>query len=248
MQNLKKYGVLLSFIFLLSCNSENAPGCFKTAGKNITQQIAAENFDKIHISEGIELVISQGSETSVAIETGENLLNNISVELIDNQLFVKNNNSCNWVRDYNSTTVFITVPNLDNIYSASQFAVRSQGILEFPELNLQSGMFSHTASGSFHLNVKCNILTIEDNKSSYFNISGETIDLNVNFYDGNARFDGENLEAKNVHCFQRSSNDIVVKPSEKVQGTIYSTGNIVLKNLPPTIEVAQLYQGRVILP
>ncbi|NBL63831.1 DUF2807 domain-containing protein [Flavobacterium sp. NST-5] len=248
MQNLKKYAILLSFIILLSCNSENAPGCFKTAGKNITQQIAVENFNKINISEGIELVISQGNEISVAIKTGENLLENISAEVIDNQLFIKNNNSCNWIRNYNSTTVFVTVPNLDNIYSASQFSVRSQGILEFPQLSLQSGMFSHTASGEFQLNVKCNVLTIEDNKSSYFNISGETIDLNVNFYDGNARFDGENLVAKNVNCFQRSSNDIVVNPSDKVQGTIYSTGNIILKNLPPIIQVEELYQGRVILP
>lgn len=243
-----KLFALFIFTIFISCNSEDAPSCVKTAGTTISREIQLENFAKINISEGIELVISKGDQQKIIIQTGENLFENISAEIIDNQLFIKNNNGCNWVRDYNSTTIFVTSPNINSIYSSSQFAVRSQGILEFPSLNLQSGMFSETASGEFHLDVKCNVLTIEDNKSSYFKISGETKDLNVNFYNGNARFDGTSLQAENVHCFQRSSNDIIVRPLQKITGTIYSTGNIVLKNVPPIIEVEELYQGRIIFP
>ncbi|MFC6098245.1 head GIN domain-containing protein [Flavobacterium qiangtangense] len=241
----------ITFFFLItlfSCDSENAPDCFQTSGTKISKEIAVENFDKINISQGIALIIKEGPETKVMIESGENLLNGITAEVVDNQLFLRNSNGCNWVRDYNDTKVYVTTPTLVNVYSSSQFGVKSDGILSFSVLSLQSGMFSDTASGTFELHVNCGVLTIEDNKSSYFKLSGNTIDLGVNFYDGNARFDGSDLVAQNVHCFQRSSNDIIVKPVNKITGTLYSTGNIVLKNVPPIIEVTQLYQGHLVYP
>lgn len=241
----------LAFFFLItlfSCDSENASDCFQTSGTKSSKEITVENFDKINISQGIELIIKEGPETKVIIESGQNLMDGITAEVSEGKLYLRNSNGCNWVRDYNDTKVYVTTPTLVNVYSSSQFGVKSEGILNFPVLSLQSGMFSDTASGTFELQVNCGVLTIEDNKSSYFKISGNTIDLGVNFYDGNARFDGSNLIAQNVHCFQRSSNDIIVHPTSKITGTLYSTGNIVLKNIPPIIEVTQLYQGHLVYP
>ena len=56
------------------------------------------------------------------------------------------------------------------------------------------------------------------------------------------------LAAQNVYFFQRSSNDIMVAPQQSVSGTIYSTGNVVLKNVPASIDVVQLYTGQIIYP
>lgn len=240
--------VILLSMLLFSCDSENANDCLQTSGKIISKEIPVENFNKINISEGIELIIKEGTETKVVVESGQNLLSGITAEVSDGKLFLRNSNGCNFIRDYNNTKVYVTTPALENIYSSSQFAVKSDGILNFPLLNLQSGMFSNTASGTFELEVNCENLTIEDNKSTFFKISGKTTNLSVNFYDGNARFDGSNLIANEVLFFQRSSNDIIVNPISKISGTIYSTGNIVLKNTPPIIEVTQLYQGHLVYP
>ena len=248
MNNLFKTITMLFLLTLFSCDSENAPDCFQKSGTIITKEFAVGNFEKINISQGIELIIKEGPETQVTVESGENLMSGITAEVVDNQLFLRNSNGCNWVRDYNDTKVYVTTPTLVNVYSSSQFGVKSDGILSFSVLTLQSAMFSNTASGTFELQVNCNSLTIEDNESSFFKISGTTGDLGVNFYDGNARFDGSDLIAQNVHCFQRSSNDIIVKPINKITGTLYSTGNIVLKNIPPIIEVTQLYQGHLVYP
>lgn len=242
---------LLTFLFLaafFSCDSENATDCFQTSGKTISKEISVTNFEKINISEGIELIIKEGTETKVIVESGQNLLNGITAEVSNGILFLRNSNGCNVVREYNNTKVYVTTPTLVNVYSSSQFAVKSDGILNFPSLNLQSGMFSDTASGTFELEVNSQNLIIEDNKSTFFKISGKATDLSVNFYDGNARFDGSDLMANEVSFFQRSSNDIIVNPISKISGTIYSTGNIVLKNTPPIIQVIQLYQGQIIYP
>lgn len=244
---IKRIIILFSIVFL-SCDSENANDCFQTSGTPATKEFTVDDFKKINISEGIELFIKQGPEKKVVVKTGENLVNGITAEVVNEELFLRNSNGCNWVRDYNTTKIYVTTPELTTVYSSSQYGVKSDGILSFPSLSLQSGMFSDTASGTFELQVDCINLSIEDNRATYFAVSGTTQNLNVGFYNGDARFEGSNLTAKEVHVFQRSSNDIIVKPTDKISGTIYSTGNVVLKSVPPVIEVTQLYRGRLVYP
>lgn len=246
--NMLKNVLLLFSIVFFSCDSENANDCFQTSGTTITKEFNVDTFKKINISEGIELIIKQGAEKKVVVKTGENLISGVTAEVSNEELFLRNSNGCNWIRDYNTTKVYVTTPELVNVYSSSQFGVKSDGVLNFTSLTLQSGMFGNTASGTFELQVNCVNLTIEDNKSSYFAISGTTDNLNIGFYDGDARFDGSNLTAREASFFHRSSNNIIVNPTDKISGTIYSTGNVVLRNVPSIIEVTQLYQGRLIYP
>lgn len=232
---------------LVMCSSDSAPDCFKSAGATIAYEIVLDDFTGINISEGIEVVIAEGQAVSVAIETGENLRSDIIADVVDNVLYLRNSSSCNWVRDYNNTTVYITTPQLETIYSASQFGVRSQGVLHFPSLKLQSGLYGESASGTFELEVESETLTVDDNQSAYFKISGTVNNLQVNFYSGDARFDGSGLVTQKVNVFHRSSNDIIVNPVQEVRGTLYSTGNLILKNQPPILDVERLYTGTILL-
>lgn len=230
----------------ISCNNDAAPDCFKNKGNTISYEVPVGEFSGINVSEGIEVVVKEGSSAKVVIETGENLRYNISAEVIGSELYLKNSMSCNWVRDYNTTTIYVTTPALTKIYSASQFAVRSQGVLHFPQLTLQSGLFAETASGSFEMQVDCENLTIEDNQSSYYLLSGTASNLTVSLYAGDARFDGSGLSVQKAYVFHRSTNDIILKPQQEVKGTIYSTGNLVLKSQPLLVGVQQLYTGHVV--
>ena len=242
------YYINLLVIILLfnSCSSDSMPDCIQSAGKMVFYEAPAEDFTAIHVSEGIEVIVTQGDIQKVTVETGQNLRKNISLNVKDSQLMLENSSSCNWVRDYNITKVHITTPHLEKIYSASQFAVRSKGVLAFPTLVLQSGMFSETASGAFEMELDCENLTVEDNQAVYCKMSGRIDKLVINFYSGDARFDGRNLTAQKVQFFHRSSNDIILNVQQEVRGTLYSTGNLVLKNQPPIVEVERLYSGRVI--
>lgn len=238
--------MLLLFLGFISCG-EDAPECFREAGTLVSYEIPVEDFTSIHISQGIELVIKQGPERSVIIETGKNIKEYISAHVINGELMLTNSNNCNWVRDYNLTTVYVTTPHLEKIYSASQFAVKSDGVLSFPSLLLQSGIFSETASGTFELEVAMQNLTVEDNQSAYYIINGSVDNLSVNFYAGNSRFEGTGLIAQKVQVFHRSSNNMIVNPQQEITGTLYSTGNLILKNEPQVIDIEELYTGNVII-
>lgn len=239
--------VLLCLLQLLvGCNSDNAPECFKKAGKTISYEIAVPEFNAIHVGPGVEVVIKQGTERKVEIQTGENLKGAVSAKVLNNELLLTNDTGCNWVRGYKTTTIYITAPYLDKIYSASQFSVKSDGVLNYPSLTLQSGLISETASGIFELNIDSQNLTIDDNQSAYYIISGKVENLNINFYAGDSRFEGTDLIAQKIKVFQRSSNDIIANPQLEVTGKIYSTGNLILKNHPPLVDVEQLYTGKII--
>jgi disulfide oxidoreductase YuzD len=68
----------------------------------------------------------------------------------------------------------------------------------------------------------------------------------LNFYFGNGRFYGQNLQSENIKVYHRGSNDMFVYPVQKIEGTIFATGNVILQNVPPLVNVDEVYTGRVI--
>ena len=107
---------------------------------------------------------------------------------------------------------------------------------------------SGAGTGDFILNVNNDYLNIANNNVSRFYLSGQTNTANFNFYFGDGRIEAQNLTAQNIIVYHRGSNDMIVKPIQSITGTMNSTGNIILKNVPPIVDVQELYQGRVIYP
>lgn len=246
---MKFYLYIIISIFILSCNSEEGSDCFKKQGEQITEVIIVENFSKINISKGIELIVKESDQQKVTVTAGKNLIENLSFEVINGELFVKDNSSCDMFRNVSIAKVYVSTPVLEKIYSASQFSIHSDGVLRFPDLTLESGIVSEDSpSSTFDLEVENEKLTINENVSSVFKIKGNTDLLTVNFWGSNGRLEAGNLISKEINVFHRSTNDMIVYPTEKISGTLYSTGNLVLKNVPPTLEVEQLYTGRVVYP
>ena len=241
---MKKLIIVFSLLVLISCDENQL---LESTGAIISKEISVGFFDKVNISEGIELHIIDEITSKVEIIAGKNVIDKVSFSVLDNQLFIDATNGSQSFQSYEPIKIYISVDDLHTIYSSSQFNVFSENELNFNNFHLQSGLFADTASGEFHLDVNCTSLSIEDNGVSFYNISGTTTELTVGFYNGDVRFDGTNLVAQNVHVFQRSSNDIIVNPQQKITGTIYSTGNVVLKNNPPIIDIQVLYLGQLVL-
>ncbi|RXP57889.1 DUF2807 domain-containing protein [Lutibacter sp. HS1-25] len=239
---LKKIIYIITLILIGSCNSENANNCFQTAGKTTQKEVDVPFFDKVVVHEHISLIITQGDTQKVIVETGENLQNDISVEIINNELILKNHNTCNFIREYDLTKIYITVPNLTRIRNASEFNVTSNGVLTYPTLYLMSvGDKSRFLSvGDWYLNIKNQSVSIWGNGIAVFNLEGTTNKLDINFSDGDTRFEGKNFKAQNINVKQVSSNDMVVYPIQSLTGTIHSTGNVISYNQPPTVTLEAL--------
>lgn len=250
MKKMKKIIVITTVILLfISCSKPS--DCIESTGDIITKEFDVTSFNRIDVNKGIKLVITQGTEFKVVVETGENLMGDISVNVVNGSLILKDNTTCNWVREYGHTTVFVTTPVLDylDINSRTERDIVSNGVLTHSILRLISIDLSEGAgTNDFYIQVNNYQTVIENNNVSRFYISGQSDEMLLNFYDGHGRFEGENLIVKNIKVFHRGSNDMIVHPTESITGKMVSTGDIILKNVPPIVDVEELYQGSVIYP
>ena len=247
----KKTSILVIFLAIfLGCDSENAGDCFQKSGEIIQEKLQLNNFSLITVFEGVKLVVKQGVEQQVILETGKNLRNDITVEVLNNRLTIRNENSCNLVRDFGLTTLYVTSPNISEIRSSTGFPIKSDGVLSYPDLTLFSESFgdieAETTDGEFDLTVNNTSVNIVSNGIAFFKINGATQNLNITFAAGDSRLDAENLMADNVNLFHRGSNDMLVNPQQALNGSIVGTGNVISYNTPATVEVEELYKGRLL--
>jgi hypothetical protein len=239
----------LCILLLFTCNSEEANDCFQTSGDIIQKIVDVPNFEQILVNRDIELIIKEALEYKVIIETGENLINDVDVEVIGNRLVLTDNNNCNYVRDYGITKIYVEAPNLTVIRTSSQYEVSSNGVLNYETLTLFSEDFnggSEFTVGDFRLSVNSENLSVVTNNISSFYLEGNVQDLFIGFYSGSGRFQGENLITQNVDVYHRGSNDMVVNPIQSLTGELRGTGDLIAVNEPAVIDVNQSYTGQLI--
>jgi hypothetical protein len=233
----------------MSCDTESGWDCVQTAGATIERTVVVEPFEKILVNRDVELILKEGPDFNVLIQTGENLIGDVEVNVIGNRLELSDNNTCNYVRDYGITKIYVTAPNITEIRNSSQFEVSSDGVLTYPELKLVSEDFTESdafAVGDFRLEVNTNQLQIISNSISSYFITGQTNNLRVSFFSGEGRFEGANLIAQNITIFHRGSNDMTINPQQSLSGEMVGTGDVISVNIPSIVEVEVLYTGNLI--
>ena len=244
---MKKLAYIVTLL-LFTCNSEDANDCFQTSGNIIQETVEISSFEKILVNRDIELIIKESQEFKVTIETGENLINDVKVAVIDGQLVLTDTNSCNYVRDYGITKIYVEAPNLTEIRTSSQYEISSDGILNYKTLTLFSEDFSGESEftvGDFRLTVASETISIASNNISFFYLDGTVTNLFVGFYSGSGRFEGGNLVAQDVTIYHRGSNDMVVNPQMSLMGELRGTGDLISVNEPPLVNVERFYTGQL---
>ena len=245
------FGLSTFFVLLfISCDSENASDCFQDTGEITREEVSVEEFTTITAFENITLVVKQADTQKVEIETGENLRNEVTAVVEDGRLLLTDTNDCNYIRDYGTTVVYVTTPNLTSIRSSTGFPIQSDGVLAFESLSLLSESFTdleaETTDGEFNLELDVNSLSITSNGISYFKLKGSAESFNISIAAGDSRVEAEELITQRVNVNHRGSNDILVNPQESLTGVLRGTGDLQSYNRPATVEVEELYNGRLI--
>jgi hypothetical protein len=247
-----KHFYILFILFWVLNSCEKPSDCVESSGEFITKEIQVQSFKNIKVYKGIEVIITQGNETKVEILAGENFIDNVEVVQNGDQLIFRDQTSCNWVREYGQTKIYITTPTLENVYSKTDRNISSNGVLTFPTLRLISldkdaDGENGAGTGDFFVNVNNSQLVVQSNNVSRFYLSGQTNQALLSFYFGDGRIEAQNLIANEVKVFHRGSNDMIVFPVENLTGDLYSTGNLISKNQPTNPNtVVRHYQGQLI--
>lgn len=218
------YSVMLAFmvVFIFSCGKESS--CFKGSGTTITEQRAIDNtITEIVIEDNIDVIISQGAESKLAIEGGENLLPYINTDISGSLLKITSDNKCGFFRDYNKPlTAYIILPDLKKITINGQSDMASDGILDVSTLDVDM----RKATGTVQLNLNADAVAIRQHTGpADVYLSGTTKKLYA-YSGGNGWLYLNGMQVKNAHVNHGGTGDIFVKADSTLLVELTSIGNI----------------------
>ncbi|HXU27497.1 MAG TPA: head GIN domain-containing protein [Bacteroidia bacterium] len=148
--------LLFSYLILFtSCKKQNDCDCIKSRGSAVTEtRVITTPFKTLQTFDKIEVYYIQDTTITtptVRVETGKNLMSNISTEVSDGTLQIKNLNKCNFVRSNNDVTVYVTAP---HVYYFVQDGVGN--IYSSNTITQDSVSYNVNNSGDIHLNLNVN--------------------------------------------------------------------------------------------
>ena len=108
--------LVAALILGASCNKENAWDCVKTTGPIEEEERVIDDFSKIELNQGINLILTQSTTKRLVVQAGKNLHGKITTIVDQGTLVIKNNNRCNWTRSYKKDiNIYLNVSQLGTI-------------------------------------------------------------------------------------------------------------------------------------
>ncbi len=209
----------------------------KGNGNVVEQDRKVKNFNKIDVSRGMNVYISQGEIYKVVVKADENLLDAIETKTDDDVLIIRATEN---IRNSTSKKVYVTVPNLDEIEASSGSNIFSETKLVFRELKTK------TSSGS---NVT---LEINSEKTEFTSSSGSNIKLRGSTNSFNAKassgsnIKAEELTAENCEVKASSGSNIWITPKNNFSADVSSGANIFVYGNPKNSNIEKSSGGNVI--
>ena len=238
------YIFLLLWIVQISCNKESAPDCFKSAGKEVTIRRSTGVFENLELEDYIHIELVDSSDYAVELIGPSNVLPKIFTEVSGNTLYIRNENTCNFVRSFKKTvTVRIYAPSILHIENRGTGDVRSVGTLSQNYLKFEN----RHASGSVYLAFEGDSIAIYTHTgvSDVF-VSGDVIKCEL-FNQGIGVIDARELRAQQAFINNSSINSIYAFATDYLFSGINFSGNNLVSGHPTLIDEEDDAEGELIL-
>ncbi len=237
---------LIALCFFLTACDNNFPGdCFKSTGDHIWEERELESFNNVRLQDNIDLFLYPDTFNYVKIYAGANLIENITTTINDSVLKIKNQNSCNWVRDPGKPIeAHVHIKSLDTLeYYSGYGNIETITPIEGSSFNLK------VKNGHGDVRIKANT------HHAFLSFKSGTSDIhyegNVNylgiFYRAFGRFDSRKMNASHTYINQMSSNDAYIKVEKRLVVEIHLQGNVYYLG-SPEIEIQGIYGEGDLIP
>jgi hypothetical protein len=226
-------------ILTLSCDTDQAPECFKTSGEPSAIEFELNPFHSIVVMDEADVYLENGRDQRVEVKAGKNLISDIHFDVRDSVLTIRNGNKCNWRRMPGNPGIYIQNDRLRRIEIYDYTNFFTPDTLALDELTLYSD-----GTGNFELAVNINTLRVESIYVSNFHLSGKVMFLEISFGD-DSKFHGKNLisDFNNIQHF--GSNLIEIFPVKEMTGELGSTGSLCYFHEPEYMDVKISHTGQL---
>ena len=223
--------IVTAFIVLLfsSCKYDINLGNRETGNGNITTQTRLVNndFQKIDVSSGIEVVIEQTENKSILVEADENLQKIISTTVENGTLIIKTK------KGYTATQtpkVIVKTPSISVISASSGSNISSANTLITNDIKVEAD------SGSeIKINVEADAISLTTESGSTIIASGKALKLETDSSSG-SQINAEQLMANDVLSESSSGSTTTVSPILTLTANASSGSSISYTGTPKKVE------------
>jgi hypothetical protein len=181
------------------------------------------SFNAIHVSDGIELLLTQGGTESVAVSASETkYLDRLKAEVVDGILKIYyDNKAMVWNgNEKRKLKAYVSFKNLERLKASSGADVRMKSVLTVNKLHL-----SFSSGAQFNGEVEVTQLEASQNSGSEINVTGKAENLKTDLSSG-AMFKGYDLMVNYCEAKANSGAEVRITVNKELAAKASSGGSI----------------------
>lgn len=214
---------LSSLMLITSCYFAGNLGPMTDEERNVT------DFDRLKVSSGIDVRLSQGNRHRVIIKANEDIIDDVESEVINGTL--KLNVDRNWFRGGGTVKAEITFVELSSIDVSAGSDVESDGLLTFEDLEIEA-----SAGSDLRLNLEAYDVKLRTSSGSDANLKGAARNFEARASSG-SDISAFGFEVENAVLECSSGSDVKAYVTHTMKVKASSGSDIHYKGDPELLEV-----------
>ena len=228
--------LIVLLLFLSSCYFDFRETVYGN-GKVVTEDRPADSFNRLKVSSGVDVFITQGEEESLKVIADENLLEYIKTEIIDNTLKIYTEAN---IRQAKSKEVHLVYKQLREIDISSAGDVEGTNRMKVDDLDLDLSSAGDLVLDVEATRINCNISSAGDAR-----LSGTVDELNADLSSAGDLYAWD-LVVRKARVNASSAGNARIYATEEVDLSSSSAGDIYYKGDPKIINVSRSSAGNII--
>lgn len=207
------------------------------SGKVVTKERNVNNFDKVTVSNALDCEVTQGKTFSVIVEADDNLVNNITTEVVNGTLEIE----CKYNSFTNVTSkkVKVQLPKVSSLKATSGSSLKAINLIKGNNIVL-----STSSAANLEATLNSENISLESSSGSTLIASGKAINLKTDASSG-SHIKATRLQANQIIAESSSGSSIHVFPIVKLKAQASSGGNVQYHNNPKIISKEESSGGSI---
>ncbi len=242
----KQWWVLLMWpfmFFILTGCAKNGGVCFSSNGSIVQEVRNIPAFTRVDIQNNVDLVLSTDTGMRVTVEAGQNIIGGITTTVDGGTLVIRNNNKCNWMRDYSKQIkVYIATNKIWKILYNGSGNISSAGTLKQDSINVE--VWGGCGKIDLSMDVRLGIFSLNMGTVD-FHLHGTAGTTSV-FSGDYGLYDARDLKTYYTYITNKGTNDCYVQAMIDLEATIASIGNIYYAGKPQSFKIKTTGTGQLL--
>lgn len=197
---------------------------------------AQEEFNSVSASEGLEVIIEQGTVRSIVVEADDNLHKHIKTEIKNKVLEISSDAN---ISSTSTKRITVTLPTIDEVSASSSATIKSKNTLTG-----ESMTFSASSGANMEVTIDAKNINLESGSGAFLKANGKAEDLQAESSSGGT-VNAKGLTAQTVQAEASSGGTTYVNPVEELSADASSGGTIFYTNTPKKLDMDKSSGGNV---